>query len=113
MLLDSDAMTMCADYPTSSTHGSQTDASCLSCSAADLMRAAVAAPGNDFRLGAMEAPPAIISTYLGETLTEFLDTWRQGQKAEYKPKKLTVETGCDDIDAFQVPTEDRNRTSPF
>ena len=43
---------------------------------ADLMRMAIAAPGNDFRLGAMEAPPAIISTYLGEALTNFLEEVR-------------------------------------
>ncbi len=42
----------------------------------DLMRATVACPGNDFRLGAMEAPPAIISTFLGDTLTTYLDEWR-------------------------------------
>ena len=44
--------------------------------AGDLLRAAVASPGNDFRLGAMEAPPAIISAYLGEALTTFLDAYR-------------------------------------
>ena len=70
-------------------------------------------PGNDFRLGAMEAPPAIISTYLGETLTEYLDAFRQGKPAEYKPEPKTVETGCSLFGTFTVPTEDRNRTSPF
>ena len=79
----------------------------------DLMRAAIASPGNDFRLGAMEAPPAIISTYLGETLTEYLDAFRQGKPAEYKPEPKTVETGCSLFGTFTVPTEDRNRTSPF
>ena len=79
----------------------------------DLMRAAIAAPGNDFRLGAMEAPPAIISTYLGESCTQFLDDFRKGKPSEYKPVPREVETGCSLFGKFTVPTEDRNRTSPF
>jgi glutamine synthetase len=79
----------------------------------DLIRAAIASPGNDFRLGAMEAPPAIISTYLGETLTEFLDAFRSGKPAEYKPQAKFVDTGSEHYVEFEVPTEDRNRTSPF
>ena len=47
----------------------------------DLMRMAIAAPGNDFRLGAMEAPPAIISTYLGEALTQFLQVVKDEKTA--------------------------------
>ena len=42
----------------------------------DLMRMSIASPGNDFRLGAMEAPPAIVSTYLGDELTSYLDKFR-------------------------------------
>ena len=42
----------------------------------DLMRLAIASPGNDFRLGACEAPPAIISTYLGEDMTAFLESYK-------------------------------------
>jgi len=42
----------------------------------DLLRMAIAAPGNDFRLGACEAPPAIISTYLGDDLTTFLEAYK-------------------------------------
>ena len=80
----------------------------------DLMRAAIASPGNDFRLGAMEAPPAIISTYLGESCTEFLDAFRNGKPSEYKPQPGTVDTGnSNNFSSFEVPTEDRNRTSPF
>ena len=79
----------------------------------DLMRAAIASPGNDFRLGAMEAPPAIISTYLGESCTQFLDDFRNGKPSEYKPVPRTVDTGCGLFGNFEVPTEDRNRTSPF
>jgi len=45
----------------------------------DLMRAAISCPGNDFRLGACEAPPAVISAYLGGSVTDFLDAYRQGK----------------------------------
>merc|ERR1719198_2031630 len=58
----------------------------------DLMRMSIAAPGNDFRLGAMEAPPAIISTYLGEALTDFMGTVMNEQTADlYAPPKKTVD----------------------
>ena len=66
----------------------------------DLMRMSVAAPGNDFRLGACEAPPAIISTYLGNV-------------TEYKSSTKPLDVGVPSIAPFSVPTEDRNRTSPF
>jgi len=79
----------------------------------DLMRAAIASPGNDFRLGAMEAPPAIISTYLGESCTKFLDDFRQGKGGVYKPAANFVDTRCDLFGQFEIPIEDRNRTSPF
>eukprot|EP00667_Euglena_gracilis_P018123 EG_transcript_19219 len=52
----------------------------------DLMRCAVATPGNDFRLGACEAPPAIVSTYLGDDLTRYLEDFKQGKFGPYKPK---------------------------
>jgi len=82
---------------------------------ADLMRMAIASPGNDFRLGAMEAPPAIISTYLGEALTNFLEQVKDKGTAPglYDPAKTTVNMGVPSIAPFQVPAEDRNRTSPF
>merc|ERR1712190_580675 len=51
----------------------------------DLMRMSIASPGNDFRLGACEAPPAIVSTYIGDDLTKFLDAYRSGNTASYKP----------------------------
>ena len=79
----------------------------------DLMRAAIAAPGNDFRLGAMEAPPAIISTYIGDSCTAFLDDFRKGKTTEYKPVQRSVDTGCKLFGTIEVPNEDRNRTSPF
>eukprot|EP00667_Euglena_gracilis_P003516 EG_transcript_3524 len=79
----------------------------------DLMRCAVATPGNDFRLGACEAPPAIISTYLGDDLTSYLEEFKQGKVAEYKPKSMQLDCGVKSIAPFTVPSEDRNRTSPF
>jgi len=79
----------------------------------DLMRSSIASPGNDFRLGACEAPPAIISTYLGDALTTFLDGFRNGTATAYSPPKKMLSSGCDIVVDFEVPAEDRNRTSPF
>jgi glutamine synthetase len=79
----------------------------------DLLRMSIASPGNDFRLGACEAPPAIVSTYLGESMTEYLEAFMAGTDAKYAPKKKTIDLGCREIVPFQVPAEDRNRTSPF
>jgi len=80
----------------------------------DLMRMAIAAPGNDFRLGACEAPPAIVSTYLGDDMTSYLDKFRQsGAATEYVPNTKTIDLGVSSIAPFTVPAEDRNRTSPF
>ena len=79
----------------------------------DLMRAAISCPGNDFRLGACEAPPAIISTYLGPSVTEFMDAFRQGKSAAYNPPKKMLSSGVDVVPDFEVPAVDRNRTSPF
>jgi glutamine synthetase len=80
----------------------------------DLMRMAIASPGNDFRLGACEAPPAIISTYLGDSLTDYLEEFKNSKTIkEYSPKMATVDLGVPAIAPFTVPSEDRNRTSPF
>lgn len=79
----------------------------------DLMRMAVATPGNDFRLGACEAPPAIMSTYLGESMTAYLDGFRTGNRTPYQPAPQPRDLGIPDMPAFAVPQEDRNRTSPF
>jgi glutamine synthetase len=79
----------------------------------DLMRMAIASPGNDFRLGACEAPPAIVSTYLGDDMTNYLDAFRNGDNAMYQPSVKTIDLGCAEILPFEVPAEDRNRTSPF
>jgi len=79
----------------------------------DLMRCAIASPGNDFRLGACEAPPAIVSTYLGDDMTNYLEAFMNGSTAKYEPRRKTLDLGTREILPFQVPSEDRNRTSPF
>lgn len=79
----------------------------------DLMRAAIASPGNDFRLGACEAPPAVMSTYLGEDMTDYLRRFMEGETAEYKPRTQELSFGVSSIAPITIPAEDRNRTSPF
>lgn len=79
----------------------------------DLMRAAISSPGNDFRLGACEAPPAIVSTYLGEDMTKYLEAFMNGDSAKYEPRLKTLDLGTAEVLPFEVPAEDRNRTSPF
>ena len=79
----------------------------------DLMRCAIANPGNDFRLGACEAPPAIVSTYLGEDMSKYLEGFMNGADTEYVPAKKTLDLGTAEVIPFEVPAEDRNRTSPF
>ena len=79
----------------------------------DLMRLSIASPGNDFRLGAMEAPPAVMSTYLGSSLTEYLEQIKNGKMSEYSPEKKSLSFGAANVPDITVPAEDRNRTSPF
>ncbi|KAL7504558.1 hypothetical protein ACHAXN_002180 [Cyclotella atomus] len=80
----------------------------------DLMRMAIANPGNDFRLGACEAPPAIVSTYLGDDITFYLSHFKDGKgEGEYVPSVKTLDLGTHEVLPFEVPAEDRNRTSPF
>ena len=79
----------------------------------DLMRMAVATPGNDFRLGACEAPPAIISTHLGEDMTKYLTEYMAGENKPYIPHTTVLDQGCSVLPSITVPAEDRNRTSPF
>lgn len=80
----------------------------------DLMRMAISSPGNDFRLGACEAPPAIVSTYLGEDMTFYLEHFKDGKgDGEYVPSTKMLDLGTKEVCPFQVPAEDRNRTSPF
>ena len=78
----------------------------------DLLRIASASAGNDHRLGAAEAPPAIISMFLGDELTEILDAIERGEHGENK-KAETVVTGVEVLPDFKKDTTDRNRTSPF
>merc|ERR1712100_12864 len=80
---------------------------------ADLLRLAIASPGNDFRLGGMEAPPSIMSMYLGESLTKFLEGLKDGSNASYNPVPQDVNLGVDGLPPLARPAEDRNRTSPF
>jgi glutamine synthetase len=80
----------------------------------DLIRMSIASPGNDFRLGAMEAPPAVLSTYLGPSLTDYLTKYMNGEDLPgYSPEKSDLSFGVDTLKPMQVPAEDRNRTSPF
>lgn len=79
----------------------------------DLMRAAIASPGNDFRLGACEAPPAIVSTYLGQDMTNYLEGFLKGTDVPYSPGRKILDLGTKEVVPFEVPAEDRNRTSPF
>jgi glutamine synthetase len=79
----------------------------------DLMRMAIASPGNDFRLGACEAPPAIVSAYLGDDMTKYLEAFVNGSAAKYEPGRKTLDLGTREVMPFEVPSEDRNRTSPF
>jgi len=57
----------------------------------DLMRSAIASPGNDFRLGACEAPPAIVSTYLGQDMTNFLEAFMNGNDESYNPGRKLLD----------------------
>ena len=77
----------------------------------DILRASVASAGNDHRLGAIEAPPAIISIFLGDELTGVLDAIVNGVK--YEDKRVEMEIGVDVLPHFPKDTTDRNRTSPF
>ncbi len=77
----------------------------------DLLRISVASAGNDHRLGANEAPPAIISMFLGDELTEILRSIVDG--STYEGKRVDMEIGVDVLPHFMKDTTDRNRTSPF
>ena len=79
---------------------------------ADILRATCAHAGNDHRLGANEAPPAIISIFMGDDLTEILDKISKGQKISTKGKQF-VNVGVDTLPAIPKDNTDRNRTSPF
>ena len=79
---------------------------------ADLLRASVAGAGNDHRLGANEAPPAVISIYVGDQLAEVLDRIENPKSAKHEAKG-TLKVGVDTLPAIPKDATDRNRTSPF
>jgi len=79
---------------------------------ADILRASCATSGNDHRLGANEAPPAIISIFLGDELTDLLNKIAKGEKYARKDKNF-LEVGVDTLPPLPKDNTDRNRTSPF
>ena len=78
----------------------------------DILRASVATAGNDHRLGANEAPPAIISVFLGDELTAILQAL-ENDTPYNKKEKTILELGVHSLPSFPKDTTDRNRTSPF
>ncbi len=78
----------------------------------DLLRLSCASAGNDHRLGAAEAPPAIISLYLGDEIEAVLDALESGNDYQ-DPTKKTIKVGVDALPPFPCTSTDRNRTSPF
>ncbi len=79
---------------------------------ADKLRASCGNPGNDLRLGANEAPPAIISIFMGEELTDILEGIAQGKKVSSKGQSF-LQVGADALPPLPKDSTDRNRTSPF
>ena len=79
---------------------------------ADILRMTTAGAGNDHRLGANEAPPAIISVFLGDELNAVLDSIEKGEKGK-KGEKVRMRLGVDSLPQLPKDTTDRNRTSPF
>ena len=77
-----------------------------------LLRVSVASAGNDHRLGANEAPPAIVSMFLGDDLTEILEAIETGKAYSQKDKEV-MKVGVHILPRFPKDTTDRNRTSPF
>ena len=80
---------------------------------ADLLRESAADPGNDHRLGANEAPPAIISVFLGEQLEDVVEQLISTGNATKSKKEGVLETGVKTLPDFMKDATDRNRTSPF
>ncbi len=78
----------------------------------DLIRMSIASPGNDHRLGATEAPPAIISMFLGEDLNALIEEICDGKKIS-KIDTGRFATGVSVVPTFSKDNTDRNRTSPF
>lgn len=80
---------------------------------AALLRLSASSPGNDHRLGANEAPPAIISAYLGDQLGDMVDQIIKNGEATSSIKGKVYKAGCSVIPEFKMDATDRNRTSPF
>ncbi|MHB2148316.1 glutamine synthetase III family protein [Calditrichota bacterium LG25] len=78
----------------------------------DLLRASIASAGNDHRLGANEAPPAIMSVFLGERLTEILDDIKAGKEIK-RTEEFIIDLGISQLPSILRDNTDRNRTSPF
>jgi glutamine synthetase len=78
----------------------------------DLLRASIASASNDHRLGANEAPPAIMSIFLGEQLTHILEAIRDGKMAKATAKSI-IDLGLHNVPSILRDATDRNRTSPF
>jgi glutamine synthetase len=79
----------------------------------DILRASIASAGNEHRLGANEAPPAIISVFIGEQLTKVLDGFEKKVKAEKSSGKKSLKLDIGHIPELLLDNTDRNRTSPF
>ncbi|SEM39333.1 glutamine synthetase [Syntrophus gentianae] len=79
---------------------------------ADILRATCASAGNDHRLGANEAPPAIVSIFMGEEVTEILEKLSKGEKVAAKGAQY-MKVGVDTLPEIPMDNTDRNRTSPF
>ena len=80
---------------------------------ADLLRQSAAVPGNDYRLGAQEAPPAIISIFVGEQIEDVIDQLCSTGSATHSKMGGTLRTGVTTLPDFDKDATDRNRTSPF
>lgn len=80
---------------------------------ADVLRASVASAGNDHRLGANEAPPAIMSAFLGESLTKILNELDMGSNIKSSAEKTLMNLGISQVQTMLRDSTDRNRTSPF
>lgn len=80
---------------------------------ADLLRASIASAGNDHRLGANEAPPAIISVFIGTQLSQVLDALESNSDVIEKGDNMYLKLGIDKIPEILLDNTDRNRTSPF
>ena len=79
---------------------------------ADLLRISIASAGNDNRLGAQEAPPAIVSVFVGDEILKILESIEKGEKY-VSPDRKKIEIGVNVLPTFPYDTTDRNRTSPF